>query len=327
MTYLEPYRRYWHAVAISSAVTGAPRRVTLLDEPIVLFRTNHGICAFKDLCIHRGSALSLGRILGDRIECAYHGWQYDHTGACVRIPALPEGHSIPAKAHAIAYAVREHAGLVWVALEPPVAAFPIWPKGCEYEGPGNRGHIVGEYSWTVGAGRAIENYLDIAHLAFVHDGTLGRRDAPLVEKHQIEQDADGFHFAYVQEEPGDPQTASGGRLDLHYYYRVPLTAHLVKTNPCGGWSCISLIAAPTTATTSQLFVTCVRNYDLDPATDRTINEFVDLAMQQDKAIVSSVRPEEIPIDLREELHLKVPDAAGLVLRRVLSRVEGADGRA
>ena len=51
------------------------------------------------------------------------------------------------------------------------------------------------------AGRAIENYLDIAHLAFVHDGTLGRRDAPLVEEHQIEQDAGGFYFAYVQEEP------------------------------------------------------------------------------------------------------------------------------
>jgi len=46
-------------------------------------------------------------------------------------------------------------------------------------------------------------------------------------------------------------------------------------------------------------------------------------MGQDKAVVESVRPEEIPVDLREELHIKVPDAAGLILRRILGRIEGS----
>lgn len=323
MTPLEPYRHYWHAVASSSAVTTTPQRVTLLGEHLVLFRSPHGVSAFRDLCIHRGCALSLGQVLGDRLECAYHGWQYDHTGACVRIPALPEGHAIPSKARAVAYAVREHAGLVWVALESPAAPFPSWPAGCSYDGPGNRGHVIGDYPWTVGAGRAIENYLDIAHLGFVHDGTLGRRSAPLVEAHQIDQDEHGFRFGYVQEQPADARTAAGEKVELDYHYRVPLTAHLVKTNPRGERSCISLIASPTTATTSRLFVTCVRNYDLDRSGDAAIDEFVNFAMQQDKDIVSSVRPEEIPVDLREELHLKVPDAAGLVLRRMLAAVERA----
>ena len=48
----------------------------------------------KDLCIHRGAALSLGWAREGRIVCPYHGWEYDRSGACVRIPSLPEDAAI-----------------------------------------------------------------------------------------------------------------------------------------------------------------------------------------------------------------------------------------
>src|SRR2546430_15864053 len=118
---------YWHPLCLADDVTTQPKPFRLLGEGIVAFRDEHGVSAFKDLCIHRGTALSLGTITDGRLTCAYHGWQYDRTGACVHIPALPAGSSIPRKARAIVYRAQEKYGLVWVAMAEPVAEGPAWP--------------------------------------------------------------------------------------------------------------------------------------------------------------------------------------------------------
>lgn len=320
MTSVAAYRPYWHPIAMSDEVTGAPRRFTLLGEDLVAFRTPEEVAVFKDLCIHRGGALSLGQVVNGRIECPYHGWQYDRSGACVRIPALPEGRPIPAKAKAISYQAREEAGLVWVALEEPAAPFPSWPEECQYGRPDLRSHIVAAYDWAVGAGRAVENFLDVAHFPYVHEDLLGYREHALVQEHEISYDEFSMHYTYVT----DQARPDGGTetVRLEYSYWLPLSCHLKRQVPSGDWLCVSLLASPTTTRTSRLFVTCVRNHDLEPRLDASYTEFIDMVMNQDKAVVSSVRPEEIPVDLREELHLKVPDAAGIRLRRFLEKVEG-----
>src|SRR5258707_4053278 len=105
---------YWHPLCLSDDVTARPRPFRLLGEAVVAFRDADGVAAFKDLCIHRGTALSLGTITDGRLTCPYHGWEYDRTGACVHIPSLPPGSSIPRKARAIAYRAQERYGLVWV---------------------------------------------------------------------------------------------------------------------------------------------------------------------------------------------------------------------
>src|SRR5579863_3510819 len=38
-----------------------------------------------DRCPHRSSRLSMGRVVGDDIECGYHGFTFDAAGRCVRI--------------------------------------------------------------------------------------------------------------------------------------------------------------------------------------------------------------------------------------------------
>ena len=111
---------YWHPIGTSAEIIEQPRRFKLLGEKIATFRDETGVVAFKDLCIHRGAALSGGKIADGRLSCPYHGWQYDRTGACVHIPSLPSGSTIPKKAHAIVYDAREAYGLVWVAMREPV---------------------------------------------------------------------------------------------------------------------------------------------------------------------------------------------------------------
>jgi hypothetical protein len=69
-----------------------------------------------------------------------------------------------------------------------------------------------------------------------------------------------------------------------------------------------------------MYLFIVRNYRLDDD-DRPFKDFSDTIMEQDRVIVESQRPEEIPTDLRDELHLKVPDASGIAYRRLLGQID------
>ena len=88
----------------------------------------------RDLCIHRGTALSLGWVADDCIVCPYHAWRSDATGACVHIPQSKHV-TIPAKARPPVYRCQEPSGLTWVCLPqvPPPSPPPAWVGG---GGPG-----------------------------------------------------------------------------------------------------------------------------------------------------------------------------------------------
>ncbi|MDH3445830.1 MAG: Rieske 2Fe-2S domain-containing protein [Deltaproteobacteria bacterium] len=129
----EGLRHYWHPVARSSEVADKPFKAKLLNQPLVLWRSNGSITAFYDLCIHRGTPLSLGWIADGELVCAYHGWRYAANGSCTRIPALPPDRTIPAKARAGAFKAQERYGLIWVCLGRPRAEIPEFPP--EFDDP------------------------------------------------------------------------------------------------------------------------------------------------------------------------------------------------
>ena len=68
---------YWHPVAYAHEVTDKPLPVKLLGEDIVVCRLGDTISVFSDLCIHRGTPISMGWIENGEIVCAYHGWSYN----------------------------------------------------------------------------------------------------------------------------------------------------------------------------------------------------------------------------------------------------------
>ena len=88
-------RTYWHPVAFSEDIKAKPVALRLLDEPIIVCRLGNSLAAYHDLCIHRGTPISLGWIEGEEVVCAYHGWSYDSKGKCTRIPSVPSEQSIP----------------------------------------------------------------------------------------------------------------------------------------------------------------------------------------------------------------------------------------
>jgi phenylpropionate dioxygenase-like ring-hydroxylating dioxygenase large terminal subunit len=314
---------HWHPIATSEEVTDAPQRFTLLGTDLVAFRTSSGVSTFTDLCIHRGVALSLGFVEDEILHCGYHGWAYDGTGACVRIPSLPEGSPIPSKARAIAHRAEERYGLVWVQMTPSDVEIPHFPSG-EWDDPGFRAFVSHHYEWKTSAGRAVENFMDISHFAFVHEGILGSRDNTVVGEHTVIECDGELRYFLEAPEPADLHSKPGDVIRWDYSLTGPFTIHLKKTVPSGDITLISMVASPTSETTTDLFLWIARNHQLDPSEDASFADFTDLIMEQDRAIIESQRPEQIPTDLRDELHLKVPDASGIAYRKLLGAIQDVD---
>jgi phenylpropionate dioxygenase-like ring-hydroxylating dioxygenase large terminal subunit len=315
---------YWHPVALAEEVTRQPTRFVLLDLPIVMYRDDEGVVAFRDLCVHRGTALSLGALTEDgHLQCPYHGWEYDRTGACVRIPARPEGSPIPRTARALAYEVQEAYGLVWVCMGEPEFPVPPFPGG-EYDDPEWHTFFAFKEEWDTSAGRILENFCDWTHLPFVHDGVLGSSKRAQVTPTGVttQEDAEGYSIRYSYEQIDQSELYGGGgerniRRDFVVY--LPFMAHLYKVLPTGERNLLTMALCPHAPAKTTLYLWISRDHDLDRPDDeyRELSRFV---FAQDRRVVETQRPEQIPIDLKQELHLKVPDAFSVEFRQLFDRI-------
>lgn len=105
---------HWYVVARSSEVSDRPLSVVLWQQGIVLYRDTQGqIQALEDRCPHRFVKLSRGCVVGDDLECAYHGWRINGAGSCTAVPYLEEKQKLPTVAIR-RYPVREQDGFIWL---------------------------------------------------------------------------------------------------------------------------------------------------------------------------------------------------------------------
>jgi phenylpropionate dioxygenase-like ring-hydroxylating dioxygenase large terminal subunit len=314
-------RACWHPVAYEGDVTASPRATTLLDEPLVLWRDGQGGAhAFRDVCVHRGTALSLGRVEGDEIVCAYHGWRYGRDGACTAIPQLADPSRVPARARAVAYPVVERYGLAWVALEPP--RWPL-PEVHELEDGAWRTVRTGPFAWACDASRQVENFTDFGHFAFVHPGLLGDPARPVVAPYEVHSDGPVLRYAYGR--PDAPNTgefpvfAAEDRKDetrrTRYALHLPYT--IVEHIDWGGSDGLVYFfaAQPVSAERCVGYCLVARNYNLAQP-DEVIQAFERTIFGQDQRVVESQRPERVPFDLAAELHLTF-DAVAVAYRKAM----------
>lgn len=299
---LDPVARAaWHPVGLAcGGKSGKPHPITLLGEELVLWQGRERWHAWQDLCVHRGVRLSLGRVTEDcHLRCAYHGWTYDEGGRCVQMPAHPSLKP-PTRAQAKVFACREEAGLLWVSLnDTPAELHGL----AESHDPAFRAIPCGPYPAAAGAPRLIENFLDVAHLPFVHEGALGVADQAEIAPYDVEW-IDGRPVARDIRifQPNPEGLARAGEVSYEYGILAPFTVYLRKRLTDG--RCFSLLFAvtPVSETESLAWFTVFLNYG-DPTQDAEIAAFQDRIFAQDLPIVASQRPEKLPLDLAEELHL------------------------
>ncbi len=317
-------REYWHPVTFAENVGDRPVAARLLGEDIAVCRLGERWAAFADLCVHRGTPISLGWIEGERVVCAYHGWAYDPDGRCVRIPSLPPDHSIPKKACLTAYLAEERYGIVWVCLSRnPRAPIPDFPA---LEDPEFQITFRDQRVWRCSAARAMENFFDLGHFSWVHEGILGDRSRPITPKMRVERAGESLRFRYT-DPPAPDEPFPHYR---NYILYRPFSIYQLSEFPNGKTIAVVSPHGPQTEKICTRFLmTATRVEPGSPADsesnqaafmeDRLIEgqQIDEIIAEQDRVIVENQRPEEIPLDLAEELHLKVPDTLALAYRRFL----------
>lgn len=305
----------WHPVASLDQLERTPvLGARLLDEDLVLWRCGDDVLAWQDLCVHRGTRLSLGAVNGDRLTCPYHGWAYGPDGACIHIPAHPD-QPPPAKARVKVYRAQVRYGLVWATLGQPAHDVPGFP---EWDDVGFRKILCGPYRLNASGPRIIENFLDVAHFPFVHAGILGDQGYPEISDYEAEITPEGVVAKGVRVyQPNGYGDGKGGEVEYTYRALRPLTAYLLKESTGPRFS-ILLTITPHGPVDSTAWMWMAMNYGGN-IPERELIEWQDAIFAQDAPILRSQRPELLPLDLQVELHLK-SDRTAIAYRRWLSQL-------
>jgi len=292
-------RNDWFPVAWADQLpAGASVPVRLLDEELVLWRRADGsVHVWDDRCPHRGAKLSLGRVVDDTLTCPYHGWRFDGEGRCVLKPAQPST-PCPPQPMVQMFRAQERYGIVWVCLGKPAHDVVPYP---EFADTRLRHIQAGPYTVNASAPRVVENFIDMAHFSFVHEGILGAAGDTEVPPYDVEAFVDDSGEAGVRavgmrvSQPRANLQAEGAS-DVVYGYRISRPLSAILTKQVVGTAvpeAITLFIQPMTETESQVWM--IFSGIRSPEPDEAVRDFQDTVFAQDRPILESQRPKRLPL--------------------------------
>ena len=331
-------RNSWYAVAWGSEVGRDILARTICNEPIVLFRQEDGApAALEDRCCHRHLPLSQGKLIGDVVQCGYHGLQFNRNGACVEVPGQT---AIPPGAGVRAFPVEERYGFVWAWFGEPALADPASIPAIErLEDPawtgitGNILHLECDYQLLN------DNLIDLGHETFVHASTIGHevvagtpikttRDGDFVraERWMLDHDPAPFWKGAIA------SIGYEGNVDRWQQIRFqPPCSYVLHVGvaPAGSGApegdkskgvecCVISMNTPETDKSCWQFWTFYRNFNIDDAAlDEKTNDTIHDILSEDIVVLDAqqksldANPDAEYIDINH-------DAGGLQARRLIS---------
>ncbi len=313
-------KNFWYGLAFSSELgPDEPLGMTALGQRLVLFRRGDGSAAtLSDLCVHRGGSLAGGWLSADKdcVVCPYHGWEYEQDGSCTKIPANPPGIPIPKTARVDSYPTVEKYGIIWAFLGdlPEAERVPI-PELPYLDDP-KYARVEGEFHWNAHVDRVLENGMDLSHTPFVHSGSFGNKDKPEVTDYDL-YDTGEWHARFRSEL--DPPQPSGMWKRLY-----PDDRPKTKVEAGFWFPNISILDV-----SLPLGHMVIYNLHVPIDDDRTVSKFINLRtfftqdkpgwkqftdadarrrtlkiFKEDQKVVEEQRPELLPLNLADELHVK-----------------------
>lgn len=202
MNYL---RNVWYVAAWADEIgCGQSVARTVLGQDVVLFRSAAGKCsALVNRCSHRFAPLHLGKVVGDTLECAYHGLRFDGSGVCT---FNPHGNgAVPKAAHLRSFPLVERHRLLWIwmgdadkadtSLVPDFSSLDAenWYVGADYL------HVKSNYQLDV------DNIMDLSHIDFLHATSLGGAIAKEVETEVVQNGNTVFSLRLTRNEQLSPE--------------------------------------------------------------------------------------------------------------------------
>jgi phenylpropionate dioxygenase-like ring-hydroxylating dioxygenase large terminal subunit len=320
-------KRFWYPVIPIQHLLNEPKSFELLGQKIVIWLDASGNpAAVEDRCCHRSAQLSKGKITNGNISCPYHGWTFNRTGICVKVPQIEDSFISPSY-KVKSYPCAERYGYVWVCLGEPLKEIPDIKEAFD---PNYR--LIPEFyeQWNCAGLRVMENEFDTAHPTFVHTTTFGSEEHPVPDSMELIETEWGIQFKTVLGVVNPPQQQQNLKMqqentvrtmDMEWF--LPFTAKLRIAYPNGLVHIIVNTATPINDSASQIVQFCLRNdTEADtPAAD--VIAFDRAVTLEDKAILETT-DYNTPLDLTKEQHM-MTDKPGILMRRKLSALLKAHG--
>ena len=300
------YINFWYPVCIGTELTDKPIPVTLLGLRFVAFRDSAGKPhVLSDTCVHRGGSLSGGKVVGDCVQCPYHGWTFAGDGSCATIPLQRSGKP-PARAKVDAYPTEERYGVVFAFLgDLPEDERPHLFEIAEWDKEGWRPNIPTVTDIHCYYERSVENGLDPIHNEFVHpsqglpsiiEGSETVEETEWGTSFMIRYGELNKKLTEYEDMRSDPSHLRAG--SLHHGPNTLVTR--ICFNQVNEFVQYGF-EAPVDETLTRVYLVNMRNCMLDPAMDeeiRTINRKVG---NEDIAILENLWPLRTPDTTTKEL--------------------------
>lgn len=212
--------------------------------------------------------------------------------------------------------VRERYGVLWTCLGTPAGDVVDIPEARDTERFLVSGGAIGVRTSGL---RVVENFIDMGHFPFVHEGWLGEQPHTEVLPYKVEiTDEDEVLATDAQFfQPIASPSAKGG-IDVQYVYQVyrPYVVGLHKTNPTieTRMDFIALFIQPVNEEECIVHnLLCFFKNDMD---EEALRWFMQVIFGQDKPILENQVPKRLPLSPRAETPIRA-DRMSIVYRRWL----------
>jgi phenylpropionate dioxygenase-like ring-hydroxylating dioxygenase large terminal subunit len=207
-------RKQWYPISLLHKLSKKPTRFFLLNEAIVVYKSEATWVAQKDSCPHRNYPLSKGKVVNGKLRCNYHGWQFNSEGFITHLPGLKKEYK-GKTCMLTTYNTHVHDGLLWVCLE---SDLPFH----EHLKPLPKGKIFSYRTTIIGnTADILENFLDPLHTSFLHDGLIRSSVKPRKTIAEIRGIQNGVEVKYTEESHQSGIIGSlFGRFITHSYGRL-----------------------------------------------------------------------------------------------------------
>lgn len=330
----------WYVAAWGNEIGRELTQRWITGEPLVLYRTEAGkVVALEDRCPHRRASLSKGSLVGDTVQCGYHGITFDGSGSCVRIPGQEK---IPGTMAARAYPIVEKWQWVWVWMgDPDAADESLLPDFHYNDAPGwlaTGGCIPVKANYQL----LTDNLLDLTHETYVHGKTIG--NSAIVEtpiSYRVE--GDEVHVERIIRNAPPPPLFQRvrqfeGNIDRWQIIRFQMPAHIsidARGLPAGTndiergmrWFSINSIT-PIDERSSLYYWTITRCFSLeDEDLTKMINTQIYKTFMEDVEVLEA---QQVLIETDQRGHAEVSiraDSGSISARRVVQRLAEKDAPA